>query len=1273
MTLRQRLVRGLLAAALAAVAFGFGPSADIEAAESWTPSKALPSARITAGAAVAGDGHIYIFGGTDGNATLKETLTFDPTNPSAAWATRASLGTARRRFATAVGVDGRIYAIGGFGDSGALDSVEVYDPADDTWTAVQSLPARRMDAAAAAGLDGRIYLFGGHESTTGDALASVLIYDPTTDTWSDGPTMPHAGYQIAAVSGPDGRIYLIGGRGKLASSISNHVDVFDPGATDPIVAWSTAASLPASLAGVGAALGSDGRIYAVGGVGDGSDSKDLYAYRPSTDVWETLTPLSGTRSNHAAVATADSLYVIGGYSPSGAMTNHVDVYRFPPPPVEADTTPPQTTATLSGPSGSPGWYTDTVQVTLSATDAGSGVATTSYSLDGSPAQPYTGPLSIAGDGSHSLRFASTDHAGNAEPQHNVTIAIDATPPRVSGVPLEQPNAAGWYRDSVQVRFTCDDATSGIAHCADDVVIDGEGTALSAQGEASDNAGNRATATVDGIKIDRTPPRIAAGLITLDGSEAATNANGWYVEPVRLHVECADDLSSVSNCPADQSLSDGANQQFSLSVTDLAGNATELSLDNINIDTVAPTISVELTDATGQRVEPVPGSWLDGPVSVHVVCADATSGIATCSDDLTLESGANQEIDVAAVDRAGLRSELHLAGLNIGDPNVRISAALLDEAGQPIGPNAEGWFNEPVTVHFTCSGGVGEITECGPDATLGEGADQTAMGTVRDAAGNSATATADHLHLDLTAPTITAELRDGQGGPISAGTHGWYNQPVTVHFACADALSGVSSCTSDVVLGAGAGGSATGHAFDRAGNQNDLVVSGINVDTASPTMTVSYLGDDGNEVQPGADGWFVGPITIHVVCADDLSGIDECPDDQRIERGVSVHPTLHALDRAGNATDLTLDPITIVDPMPPEVVVNGPSGAAGWYTGQVTVELRASGEVSTTSSGEGSAFPGVSVSLDGGPFTPYSGPITISSDGIHTLNIGEPGAGATLAETQSLTIPIDATGPDVTCTPADNVWHAADIVRTCEARDATSGLAEDAARLRLTTNVPEGSETTDAETGSHTICDLAGNCTTVGPLGGNMVDKRAPRISLSALRATYLLHEHALITYACLDDGSGIAACDSTVASGGLLDTATLGTHSLTITARDAVGHLTKQTLSYQVGYALQPLYDQTKPVRKGSWATIQVQILDANGANQSSAKLAVHALDVSPLGQQPAAPGNLRRDFQYARTLGRTGGYQLLFNTATLSPGTYVLRLTVGSDPTVYTVQLVVR
>lgn len=97
----------------------------------------------------------------------------------------------------------------------------------------------------------------------------------------------------------------------------------------------------------------------------------------------------------------------------------------------SDTTAPVTTSILSGPLGSNGWYTGSVQVSLSASDPDSPVAGTSYQVDGGSTLTYSAPFTVFGDGVHHLSYSSTDPAGNHESPKTSDIKIDETPPSVT--------------------------------------------------------------------------------------------------------------------------------------------------------------------------------------------------------------------------------------------------------------------------------------------------------------------------------------------------------------------------------------------------------------------------------------------------------------------------------------------------------------------------------------------------------------------------------------------------------------------------------------------------------------------------------------------------------------------------------------------------------------------------------------------------------------------------------------------------------------------------
>jgi len=161
-----------------------------------------------------------------------------------------------------------------------------------------------------------------------------------------------------------------------------------------------------------------------------------------------------------------------------------------------DTTPPVTTASVSGPTGDNGWYRGAVTVTLSATDPDDRVAATYYSVDGGPNQTYSAPFSIAGDGIHELSFYSVDSHGNQEKPHTPAIKIDATPPTIT---LTVQPATLWPPNgemvSVSVSGTIADATSGVNASSATLRVTDEYGSIQPSGPVTLGAGGSYTFTV----------------------------------------------------------------------------------------------------------------------------------------------------------------------------------------------------------------------------------------------------------------------------------------------------------------------------------------------------------------------------------------------------------------------------------------------------------------------------------------------------------------------------------------------------------------------------------------------------------------------------------------------------------------------------------------------------------------------------------------------------------------------------------------------------------
>ena len=133
-------------------------------------------------------------------------------------------------------------------------------------------------------------------------------------------------------------------------------------------------------------------------------------------------------------------------------------------------------------------------------------------------------------------------------------------------------------------------------------------------------------------------------------------------------------------------------------------------------------------------------------------------------------------------------------------------------------------------------------------------------------------------------------------------------------------------------------------------------------------------------------------------------------------------------------------------------------------------------------------------------------------------------------------------PTVTCGTADGAWHTTDVSIACTASDEGSGLADPAdASFLLTTSVAAGVETSDAQTNARTVCDNAGNCATVGPIGGIRIDRRGPSITLASPAAgTYRVNQTVQASYACSDAGSGVSSCAGSFGAGAAIPTGVPG-------------------------------------------------------------------------------------------------------------------------------------
>ena len=118
-----------------------------------------------------------------------------------------------------------------------------------------------------------------------------------------------------------------------------------------------------------------------------------------------------------------------------------------------DTTAPKTMATGLQTGATKGWRNAKQTVTFKATDAGSGVAATYYTVNGGARRTYTGPFDIAAAGSRVIKYWSVDWARNVEAKHIGYVNIDVSRPVCKAIG----NPTAYTGTSVKFTFKVTDA------------------------------------------------------------------------------------------------------------------------------------------------------------------------------------------------------------------------------------------------------------------------------------------------------------------------------------------------------------------------------------------------------------------------------------------------------------------------------------------------------------------------------------------------------------------------------------------------------------------------------------------------------------------------------------------------------------------------------------------------------------------------------------------------------------------------------------------------
>lgn len=450
---------------------------------------------------------------------------------------------------------------------------------------------------------------------------------------------------------------------------------------------------------------------------------------------------------------------------------------------------------------------------------------------------------------------------------------------------------------------------------------------------------------------------------------------------------------------------------------------QLAISVIGTDTDLPTIQTS--------VSPTPNGalWNNSAATVTFVCADATSGLASCTSPLTVAAeGAGQVVTGTAVDLAGNAARASVT-LNIDETPPVISAAV---SPAPV----NGIVNAvSATVTFTCSDALSGVLTCPSPVTTTAAGLQTISGTAVDTAGNTASIGAQFTLQPAPPLSVVASISPQ---PVAD----WNRTPVTVSFQCSGGVPPVSCPAAQIVNTDGSGQIVTGTAVDAAGGSAQASVT-INLDQTAPLVTITSPGD--GSVSPS------GTVAVSGLASDGLSGLSavSCNGTPasitggsftcslQIQRG-SLAISVQATDVAGNTASASVT----TNLQGPKISITSPTALDLFGTNAVTV----SGTVDDP--GAIVTVNGVQATNSGGIFTAQG--VTLR-EGTNLITATAINAGGGVG-TASVSVVLDTTPPTVTIdSPSDRaVVTTPQIMVTGLVNDVVTGTVN-AAQVSVTVN------------------------------------------------------------------------------------------------------------------------------------------------------------------------------------------------------------------------------
>lgn len=406
-----------------------------------------------------------------------------------------------------------------------------------------------------------------------------------------------------------------------------------------------------------------------------------------------------------------------------------------------------------------------------------------------------------------LHIGVVNGAGTQGPQgrpRKIQLKYDRTPPRMHCSEFDN----AWHAENVVVSCEARDSLSGLAniekahfllktHVPDGTETE---TALTDRVLIHDVAGNFTSAGPLGpLRIDQKAPAVSIASYRGERGE-----NGWFTSAVTVTFRAHDGGAGLAD-PEQASFarttgSEGASVAVpSGPIHDAVGNVGTATA-TLNIDKSPPLATIisgpPESAIINRRTATVEFEGQDQVSGIaRFECDVDHTGFKTCESPLTLEGlpDGMHDVRVHAIDRAGNRAPpaRRTWGVDLTPPAI-------DGRASPA-PNAYGWHNTDVTVHFNCidpmRGGVRSGIDQAPNAVTltREGQGQSATATCTDNAGNSARTAVRGIHIDKTRCSLSFEFVDRDGEAALRDQDDFLlHEAIVAQWSALDPISGIAS-------------------------------------------------------------------------------------------------------------------------------------------------------------------------------------------------------------------------------------------------------------------------------------------------------------------------------------------------------------------------------------------------------------------------------------------------------------------------------------------------